>query len=90
MTIDLHNAGNSYGEIPKRLDIPRSILQSVIKKFVQFESAETLPGLDRKQNLTERTARKLFCEVDNNSRMELNNSANGFETEGTSVSKSTI
>ena len=57
--IDLHKAENSYGEISKCLDIPKSIVQSVIKKFAQFGSAETLPGRCRKQKVSVRTARKL-------------------------------
>ena len=43
--IDLLKASNSYGEFSKHLNIPRSTVQSVIKKFFQFGYAETLPGL---------------------------------------------
>ena len=47
--INLHKLGNSYGEISKRLDIQRSTLQSVIKKFAEFGTAETLHGRSQKK-----------------------------------------
>ena len=55
--------GNSIDEIFKSLDIPRSKIQSVIKKLVQFGSAETLPKRGRTLKLSAKTVRKLFCEV---------------------------
>ena len=88
--IDLHKAGNSYGEVSKRLDIPKFTVQSVINKFVNFGSAETLSEHGLKQKLSARTALKLFLEVKNNPRMVLDNIAKRLETEGTSVSKHTI
>ena len=71
--IELHKAGRSYGGISKRLDISSSAVQSVIKKFVQFGTAETLPGRSRKQKLSTRTARKLFRDVNNNPQVVLDN-----------------
>ena len=83
--INLHKAEDSDGEISSHLDIPISTIQSVIKKFAQFGAAETLSGLGRKQNLSVRTARKLFYanEVNNDPRMVLDNIVKRLETEGT-------
>ena len=42
--IDLHDAGNGYGEISKRLNISKSTIRFVLKNFAQFGTSETLPG----------------------------------------------
>ena len=65
-------------------------MQSAIKKFAQFGTPETLPGRERKSKLTGKTARILFCEVNNNLLIVLDNIAKKLETEGTSVNKSII
>ena len=88
--IDFHKARNSYGDISKRLDIPRSTVQSVVSKFAQFGTAQTLPGRGRKQKLSPRTARKLCREVNINPRLVLKDIAETLQAEGTSVSKRTI
>ena len=46
--IDFHKVGTSYDDISKHLDIPRSTVQYVIKKFSKFGTVETVPGRDRK------------------------------------------
>lgn len=88
--IDFHKSGNSYGEISKRLSIPRSTVQSVIKKFNVFGSTETLPGRGRKRKLSPRSARKICREVDTNPRVELSDIGRMLEAQGTSVSTRTI
>ena len=88
--IEFHKAGNSYGNICKRLDIPRSTIQLVIKKFAQFGTAETLPGRGRKPKISVKTARKLCREVNSNPRVVLNDVVEGLDAEGTTVSKRTI
>ena len=61
--IDLHKAGNSYGDIYKRLDTPRSAVQSVIKKFAQFRTTEILLGRGWKRKLSPNSGRKQFREI---------------------------
>ena len=56
--INFHKARNSYGDISKRLDIPRSTVQSVVSKFAQFCTAQILPGRGRKQKLSPKTLRE--------------------------------
>ena len=88
--IDLHKAGNSYGDIYKRLDTPRSTVQSFIKKFAQFRTTEILLGRGWKRKLSAKSDQKQFREININPRMVLDNYAKRLETEGTSVSKRTI
>lgn len=88
--IRFHNGGKTYGDISKRLDIPRSTVFSIVKKFKQHGTVEALPGRGRKPKLSVRTERKLCREVNINPRVKLDVIVEKLAAEGTSVSKRTI
>lgn len=88
--INFHKSKHSYGDISKRLGIPRSTVQYVIKKFKQFGTVESLPGRGRKPKLSPRTVRKLVRDVDINPRIVVKDIAQDLETQGISVSPRTI
>ena len=54
--INFNKSENSYSTISKWLAIPRSTVQSVIKKFKQFGITENLPEHGRKPKFSLRTA----------------------------------
>ena len=62
--INFHKSVYSYSTISNQLAIPRSTVQSVIKKFKQFGTTENLPGCGRKPKLSPRTTRKLCHKVE--------------------------
>lgn len=88
--IEYRKAGNSYGNISARLDIPRATVQSIIKKFAEFGTVKTLPGRGRKQKVSVRNVRKLCREVNTNPRVVLADIAERLHAEGTLVSNRTI
>ena len=88
--IDSHEVGNSYFDISKSLDIRRSTVQCVIKKFSKFCNVETFPGRGLKPKVSVKTMRKLRRPVSNNSRLLFKNVAKQLDAMRTSVSKRTI
>ena len=79
----LNIAGNCYGNVCARLDIPKATVQSIIKKFAEFETIKTLPGRGRKQRLSVRNVRRLCREVNANPRVVLADIAERLHAEGT-------
>lgn len=88
--VDFHKSGNSYGIISRRLAIPRSTVQSVIKKFEVCGTTRTLPGRGRKPKMSPRTVRKLCRDVNINPRIVLKDVAKELDTKGISVSTRTL
>ena len=50
--MNFYKLREGYGNISKRLDILRSTVQSIVKKFKESGTTDTLPGGGRKQKLT--------------------------------------
>ncbi len=88
--INYHSSENSYSTISNRLALPRSTVQSVIKKLKQFGTTGNLPGRGRKSKLSPRTERKLCCEVNIKPSVVLKDFAKSFDTMSISVSSRTI
>lgn len=88
--IDFYEIGLSYGEISKRLDISRSTVQSIIKKFKQVQTTENLPGRGRKAKISTRTARKLCREVNLNPRTNINDLTKNLDEQGITVCTRTV
>ena len=80
--INFHKSGNSYCTISNRLAIFRFMVQSIKKKFKQFGTTENLPEHERKAKLSLRTARKLCCKVNINSRVALKDITKSLDTMG--------
>ena len=60
--VNFPKSGNNYSPISNWLAAPRSMVQSVLKKFQQFVIREDLPGFERKAKLSPRTAQNLSRE----------------------------
>lgn len=88
--IDLHKSRNSYGDIARRLVIPRSTVQSVVKKFRQYGTTENLPGRGAKPKMSQKTLRKVCREATMNPRIILTDVKEMLKMQGTSVSVRTI
>ena len=68
---NFNKSGNSFNTISNQLTIPKSKLQSVIKKFKQFGITNYLLGCGRKPKLSLWTARKQCRKVNLNPRFVL-------------------
>ena len=57
--IDKHKAGNSYNKISEQLHVPKSTIQSVIKKYKEFGSPANMPRAGRPRKISHRMPRKI-------------------------------
>lgn len=57
--VEKHNAGISYNKISEQLHVPKSTIQSVTKKYKEFNSTVNLPRAGRPRKISQRTARKI-------------------------------
>ena len=88
--INFHKSENSYSTISSRLSIPRSTVQSVMKKFKLFGTRQNLPERERKIKLSPRTAQKLYRVVNINPRVDLKDIGISFDTMNIRVTTRTI
>ena len=88
--IDFYRSEKSYDKKSLRLSILISTVLSVIKRFKQFESTETLHGRRRQPKLSPRTACKICLEVETHSRVALSDTDRMLDSQGTSVSTRTL
>ena len=58
LIIDKHKAGNSYNKISKQLHVPNSTIQSIIKKYIEFELLANMPRTGRLRKISHRMLRK--------------------------------
>lgn len=57
--VNFHQAGEGYDKISKRLDIPKSTVRAIIKKFASEGHVHNKEGRGRKRILSERAERKM-------------------------------
>lgn len=88
--VHLHRSGMGYGTIGKRLEVPRSTVQSVIIKFKRDQTVRSLPGRGRKRKISPRLERKICREVNMNPRVVLKDIAEELRVGGVQVSERTI
>ena len=84
--INFHKSGNSYSTISNRLAIPRSTVQSVVKKFKRVGTTENLPGRGRKPKLSPKNVRKRCHKVNINPSVVSKDIDKSLNTKGISVS----
>ena len=87
--INFHKSGNSYSPISNQLAIPRSMVQSIIKKFQQFSMTEFVWTWKEKPNCHQEL-HKNSCEININPRVILKNIPKSLDTMGISPSTCTI
>ena len=84
--INFHKSGNSYRTISNRLAIPRSTVQSIVKKSKRFDTTENLPGRGRKPKLSPKNVRKRCHKVNINPSVVSKDIDKSLNTKGISVS----
>ena len=89
--LDLHKSGSSLGAISKRLKIPRSFVQTIVRKY-KHHGAMTQPSYrsGRRRVLSPRDQRTLVRKVPINPRTTANDLVKMLEEMGTKVSISTV
>ena len=85
-----HEAGNSYGRISSELNVPKSTVQSIIKKYKDSNSTANLPRSGRPRKITTRMARKIVRKVQNDPKITRKKIQDQLANEGDSVSLSTV
>lgn len=88
--VSLHISGLSLGSISKRLQIPRSSVQTIIKKYKTMFTTATLPRSGRKRKLTPGDERFIVRMVRLNPKITKKAIAKDLEVSGIKVSTSTI
>lgn len=88
--VDLHKSGKSLGAISKELYIPKSSIQSIIRKYDQYGCVSTLPRSGRRPKLShsdELKLVKMFKENPGTTKVQI---WQELETAGMQVSLSTV
>ena len=88
--VNFHKLGEGYGTISKRLDIPRSTVQSIVKKFKESGTADSLPIHRRKPKLTPRLTMKISRATNMNPRSVLRDIAEYLKEPGIEIRTRTI
>lgn len=88
--VDAHKNGKGYKAISKQFLVPVSTVQSIVKKYREFQMVENREGRGRKQKLSPRDVRKVVREVNLNPRSTFKAILNNLSTSGIEISKSTL
>lgn len=88
--ISLHKEGKGYKKIAKTLNVSRTTVGNIIRKYKDHGTVATLPGRGRKKMLTTTATRYITREMQKNPRMTAKDLQKGMADAGTKVSVSTI
>lgn len=88
--ITLHKSGLSLGKISKQLKVPRSSVQSIVRKFKSQGTVVTSSRSGRKSKISKTAERKLLRLVKNNPTTTKKELVKELENSGTTVSPSTV
>ena len=61
--VERHRSGDAYKNITKALNIPRSTVKTIIKKWKAYGTTKTLPSSGRPSKLDDQTRRRLTGEA---------------------------
>ena len=88
--IQLHKSGTSLGAISRQLEVPRSSVQTILRKYRDLGTTKTLPRSGRKSKLTPTDERALVRKVRFNPKTTKKHLCQELEASGTTVSLSTV
>ena len=86
----MHNEEKGYGKISKDLQLPKSTVQSIIKKVKDSGNLENLSRSGRPAKVSTTGIRRIVREVNKNPRVTSDEIRSILEDSGTSVSRSTV
>ena len=85
-----HKSGKTLGAISRLLDVPRSSVQTIVRKYRNLGTTKTLPRSGRKTKLTVNDERLLVRKVRCNPKTTKKHLCQELEASGTKVSLSTV
>ena len=88
--VDIHKSGSSLGAISKRLKVPRSSVQTIVRKYKHHETTQPSYRSGRRRVLSPRDERTLVRKVQINHRTTAKDLVKMLEETGTKVSISTV
>uniref|UniRef100_A0AAZ3SJI4 Sleeping Beauty transposase HTH domain-containing protein n=1 Tax=Oncorhynchus tshawytscha TaxID=74940 RepID=A0AAZ3SJI4_ONCTS len=88
--VDLHKSGSSLGAISKCLKVPRSSLQTIVRKYKHHGTTQPSFHSGRRRVLSHRDVRTLVRKVQINPRTTAKDLVKMLEETGTKVSTSTV
>ena len=88
--VDLHKSGSSLGAISKRLKVPRSSVQTIVRKYKHHGTTQPSYRSGRRCVLSPRDERTLVRKVQINPRTTAKDLVKMLEETGTKVSISTV
>jgi transposase len=90
LIIDKHKTGISYNKISENLHVPKSTIQSIIRKYQEFGSTANLPRAGRPRKISPRMTRKIVRTAVVNPRITRKDLQKQLADEGVSVSLNTL
>ena len=90
ITVDLHKSGSSLGAISKCLKVPRSSVQTIVRKYKHHGTTQPSYRSGRRRVLSPRDERTLVRKVQINPRTTAKDLVKMLEETGTKVSISTV
>ena len=88
--VDIHKSGSSLGAISKRLKVPRSSVQTIVRKYKHHGTKQPSYRSGRRHVLSPRDERTLVRKVQINPRTTAKDLVKMLEETGTKVSISTV
>ena len=88
--VDLHKSGSSWGAISKHLKVPRSSVQTIVRKYKHHGTTQPSYRSVRRRVLSPRDERTLVRKVQINPRTAAKNLVKMLEETGTKVLISTV
>ena len=88
--VDLHKSGSSLGAISKRLKVPRSSVQTIVRKYKHHGTTQPSYRSGRRRVLSPRDQRTLVRKVQINPRTTAKDLMKMLNETGTKVSASTV
>ena len=88
--VDAHNSGIGYGTLAKQFRTPKSKIQSVIKKWKEYQTTVSLPRAGRPRKLSQKATTKLVREAKKYPRITLQELRKEVASTGDEVSTPTI
>uniref|UniRef100_A0AAZ3P4G0 Sleeping Beauty transposase HTH domain-containing protein n=1 Tax=Oncorhynchus tshawytscha TaxID=74940 RepID=A0AAZ3P4G0_ONCTS len=88
--VDLHKSGSSLGAISKRLKVPRSPVQTIVRKYKHHGTTQLSYRSGRRRILSPRVERTSVRKVQINPRTTAKDLVKMLEETGTKVSISTV
>uniref|UniRef100_A0A3P8SU62 Uncharacterized protein n=1 Tax=Amphiprion percula TaxID=161767 RepID=A0A3P8SU62_AMPPE len=85
-----HKTGKGYKAIAKCFQVPVATVQSIIKKYKEFDTVENLKGRGRKPKVTPALARMVVREAKKNPNITTKAILKNLSNSGTNISRQTL